>query len=146
MEHIKQLKKIRADAIARIRAGDDFKLAGKLGLLIVELGDTVDDTIDYGQSYNTTTNMAARGKASALDLPPVAAEPHPFEKAFAKSDEEGVAADDAAIDQLVAEMDNGTTEIDALTEKPVASTGHVSNSGSPFLKSAKDTYANGASH
>ena len=43
MDHITQLKKIRAEAIARLRNSPDFRLAGKLGQLIVELGDTVED-------------------------------------------------------------------------------------------------------
>ena len=47
MDHIVQLKKIRAEAIARLRNSSDFKLAGKLGQLIVELGDTIEDKVVF---------------------------------------------------------------------------------------------------
>ncbi len=43
MDHIEQLKKIRSDAIERLRRSPDFKLAGKLGTLIKELGETVEE-------------------------------------------------------------------------------------------------------
>ncbi|EFL90170.1 hypothetical protein [Ahrensia sp. R2A130] len=45
MEHIEQLKKIRADALNRLRMSEDFRLAGKLGQLLAELGSPVDDNV-----------------------------------------------------------------------------------------------------
>ena len=45
MDHIEQLKKIRADALNRLRMSEDFRLAGKLGQLLAELGSPVDDNV-----------------------------------------------------------------------------------------------------
>lgn len=64
MDHIEQLKKIRSEAIARIRNSKDFKLAGKLGVLIVELGDQVDDSLDYDNR-----SSGAAEAAPFADLP-----------------------------------------------------------------------------
>ncbi|MEL6947816.1 MAG: hypothetical protein AAFO73_09315 [Pseudomonadota bacterium] len=41
-----QLKKIRAEALARIRASQDYKLAERLGALLKELGGQVDQAPD----------------------------------------------------------------------------------------------------
>ena len=75
MDHITQLKKIRADAIARLRDSDDFRLAGKLGQLIVELGDTVDDVSVFGEtaipapSVATSALEAAKSEKDAPSAP-----------------------------------------------------------------------------
>ncbi len=59
MDHISQLKKIRAEAIARLRNSPDFKLAGRLGQLIVELGDTVEDVIAFDVSVEADPSFVA---------------------------------------------------------------------------------------
>ncbi|MEM9732634.1 MAG: hypothetical protein AAF903_03990 [Pseudomonadota bacterium] len=49
MHHLDQLKQIRSDAVARMRASDDYKLASRLGALIVELGGSVDDPLNLSK-------------------------------------------------------------------------------------------------
>ena len=133
MDHIEQLKKIRAEAIARMRNSPDFKMAGKLGQLIVELGETIDDTVDDATALNLAT----------------AKTPHPFEKTFAKSstlakpdvDDFDDLTSDEMIDDLVAEIEGDAAELNALISEDSKKIG-------PFLKAGKSESAlpNGASH
>ena len=117
MDHITQLKKIRAEAIARMRNSDDFKLAGKLGQLIVELGDTVED-VKLMDSVSMTT---AKTDVPALDT--AKETPRPFESVFSSKAEEAEKVDldsEEIIDELVAEIEGDAAELDALVaEKKV---------------------------
>jgi len=149
MEHIEQLKKIRADAITRLRASDDFKLAGKLGLLIVELGETVDDTIDYGQSRSAMSPLSKAVLASTATTKPP--EPHPFEKAFSKTADEDTPDDadsEEGIQELVAEIEEDAAELNALAADVAVKKNVADKKVGPFLSPqvSNNGYANGASH
>ncbi len=146
MDHIIQLKKIRADAIARMRTSDDFKLAGKLGLLIVDLGETVDDIVDFDDS-------AQRSAASKIKpFGAVAATSRPFENTFnipaikPEEDELSDASSKAMIDELVAEIEGDAAELDAIMaeDKAAKSEGKIG----PFIKTEENESPspNGASH
>lgn len=134
MDHIEQLKKIRAEAIARIRNSDDFKLAGKLGLLIVELGSTVDDIVDYELGAVPAASVAEK-TARPFETPAKASE---------IEDDAGLddLTNDQMIEELVAEIEGDAAEIDALLAK------EKSDMVGPFLKPTKSetSYTNGASH
>ncbi len=138
MDHIIQLKKIRQEAIARLRNSPDFKLAGKLGLLIVDLGETVDDVMGFDEAEKPlvakpfTATAAAQGSS------------RPFENVFEKpkDNDSSDQASDEMIDELVAEIEGDAAELDALmSESKVGSL-------KPFLKSekVKPAHSNGAAH
>ncbi|MEP1207930.1 MAG: hypothetical protein ABJM29_18790 [Rhizobiaceae bacterium] len=106
MDHITQLKNIRAEAITRLRDSDDFKLAGKLGQLIVELGDTVDD-VAVLSALSTQKPLA-----EVNPLPIQAKEPAPtpsFESAFMalREQREPEAKNEDMIEELRAEFEDG---------------------------------------
>ncbi|MEO0547943.1 MAG: hypothetical protein AAF035_13475 [Pseudomonadota bacterium] len=113
---IAQLKQIRAEAIARLRNSHDFKLAGRLGALIVELGDTLDDT----------SELAALEDAKIPRDPvmPFASKPNPFAPkpvapvtplvgtstgGASKTDE---TEETEILDELVAEIKNDMADLD----------------------------------
>lgn len=105
MDHIVQLKKIRSDAIERLRSSGDFKLAGKLGVLIAELGESVEDTVVFGDA------MAEMRKAT--DTP--AKHQRPYEAASTNSrmsDAVGLKEEDI-VEEMVAELEDETNENDA---------------------------------
>ena len=148
MDHITQLKKIRAEAIARLRNSPDFRLAGKLGQLIVELGDTVEDVRIFGDTSSTPS------------ISPVAAvaaqeKPRTFESAFTKplpvpavdleSDEQ---EEDEIIEELVAEIEGDVAELDSIMaeskEKETSTLGTISS----YFNTEKvdKSLTNGAAH
>lgn len=146
MNHIEQLKKIRAEAIARLHNSEDFKLAGKLGLLIEELGESVDDA-------SALDNL----RKPELSLPKVgdtkAAAPGIFQSSFGKpksDDLSDITGDnllsDTSIDDLVAEIEGDAAELDAL----MAESDDVDETKkSPsFIKpeETRPVYSNGATH
>ncbi|MEE9314338.1 MAG: hypothetical protein V3V02_06795 [Rhizobiaceae bacterium] len=154
MDHIQQLKKIRSDAIARMRTSPDFKLAGKLGLLIVELGETVDEKMDYDDAEErppipspapTSTNPLRRSVATAV---PAVETMRPFETAFTKpkNDEFTDLASDKMIDELVAEIEGDVAELDAIMAEDKAEP--FDETIGPFLKPdhVKPRIANGSTH
>ena len=145
MDHITQLKKIRAEAIARLRNSEDFRLAGKLGQLIVELGDTVEDVklMDDVSVTATTTDTAKFETAKEA--------PRPFDSVFApKTEPEVVDApsldSEEIIDELVAEIEGDAKELDALMaeEKSKPSFGDISSYFKTDKSEAK--LSNGAAH
>ena len=112
MDHITQLKKIRAEAIARLRNSPDFRLAGKLGQLIVELGDTVEDVRIFD---DTSLNQPASPIAAVT----ADEKPRTFQTAFTKPvPTPDLVSDDSEaeemIDELVAEIEGDAAELDAL--------------------------------
>ncbi|MEM1317535.1 MAG: hypothetical protein AAGF29_04660 [Pseudomonadota bacterium] len=68
MDHIEQLKKIRADALNRLRMSEDFRLAGKLGQLLAELGSPVDDNV---MPAATTAPTSPSTSTAAMMRPPL---------------------------------------------------------------------------
>ncbi len=148
MDHIEQLKKIRSDAIARIRNGQDFKMAGKLGQLIIELGETVEaDTVL--QELNGLDSISETSRTPPI-FPPLANISAAPSAVGGSSDQ----TDGKALDELVAEIEEGAAQLDAImaADTPNARTPEIDNETDnvigPFLKS--DTiiphYTNGASH
>lgn len=111
MDHIIQLKKIRAEAIARLRNSDDFKLAGKLGQLIVELGDTVDH-VSLVDDLNSPTVIAEE----TISTKPQRSELPTFKSAFLPNRETEISdrKSDEMIDELVAEIEGDAANLDAL--------------------------------
>ncbi len=111
MDHIIQLKKIRAEALARMRNSDDFKLAGKLGQLIVELGDKVDSVavLDDMTSAPLSPEPAKIVEAEILPAPT-------FKSAFLSPTEPQYSdlKGDEMIDELVAEIEGDAAKLDAL--------------------------------
>lgn len=101
MTHIDQLKQIRSDAVTRMRASDDYKLAARLGALIVELGGSVDDHLNLAKP--TLGSFASDTRVSPL---------RPFEKKAPV--EEEISTDDM-VAELAATMDEETTEPEAST-------------------------------
>ena len=167
MDHIQQLKKIRADAIARMRASPDFKLAGKLGLLIVELGETVDDTVDFEEVEEVASSTDAPQiepasvpvAAAAVAATPFVAASRPFENTFKSPAPEAFEdlSSDEMIDELVAEIEGDAAELNALmaandsaeeTDSVEQDEEKDADTIGPFLKPehAKSTYANGSTH
>lgn len=146
MDHITQLKKIRAEAIARLRNSPDFRLAGKLGQLIVELGDTVEDVKIFDDPSL---------KAPIAPFAAVTAEekPRTFESAFTKPAfapaEELVEDDQEAeeiIDELVADLEGDAAELDALMKesKEKSTLGGISSYFS--TDKPEKSLTNGAAH
>lgn len=150
MEHMDQLKKIRSDAIARIRTSPDFKLAGKLGLLIVELGDTVDDNVDFDEPEDTAASSSKTSPLGSLATPLAAGStiPRTFETAFSKTkmDEVEELTSNEMIEELVAEIEGDAAELDAIMAEQT-SDDDTATVG-PFLKpdTTKSSYANGSTH
>ncbi len=144
MDHIIQLKKIRSDAIARMRSSADFKLAGKLGLLIVDLGETVDDIVDFDDSEQ----RSAISKIKPFGA--VAATSRPFEHTFSKpqddDDDDDEINSEELIEELVAEIEGDVAELDAIMAED--KTANDSGKVGPFLKpdDTEPTFANGATH
>ncbi|MEM1038307.1 MAG: hypothetical protein AAGI12_02410 [Pseudomonadota bacterium] len=140
---IAQLKQIRAEAIARLRNSQDFKLAGRLGALIVELGDTLDDT----------SELAALEDAKTPRDPvmPFATKPHPFAPkpsapitplvgtqtgGSTKADE---SEETEILDELVAEIKNDMADLDRTSVGAnVASELDKASSVKPFMGRAAD--------
>ncbi len=144
MDHIEQLKKIRTDAILRLRNSPDFKLAGKLGLLIVELGETVADTLDYevadipSQAIRKTPDEAVTTNGTNK----------PFNEIFAKPKEDDFTdlASDKMIDELVAEIEGDVAELDAIMAEDTSNS--LDDTIGPFLKpdTVNARVGNGAAH
>ena len=115
MDHITQLKQIRAEAISRLRNSDDFKLAGKLGQLIVELGDTVDDVSVFGEAAIPAPSIAPSTLDDAGCKKDKSSSPT-FETAFLPvrgPDYEELKSEEI-IEELVAEFEEETAELDAM--------------------------------
>lgn len=111
---IAQLKQIRAEAIARLRESQDFKLAGRLGALIVELGETLDDQsaltgLDAGPGDGRTPVTPFASKPSVFAPKPVAPVAPVAESATRKADEE---EESEILDELVAEIKNDMADLD----------------------------------
>ena len=117
MQHMEQLKKIRAEAIARLRASEDFKLAVKLGQLIVEMGDSIDEPIDLmGQKGASSAPAASapRPLATPTSAPvssPVSAAPSVSSTSSSSSSASSSDELDTSeiIDELVSEMESDGT-------------------------------------
>ena len=140
MDHILQLKKIRAEAITRLRKSPDFKLAGKLGSLIVELGETVDDATEFDE-------IDATLEADVTAEPTVEAK-RPFGSIFQPPEvsEPVRQAKDEEIDDLVAEIQGDAAELDAIMAENSVNT-EDGELGSVFKQEADgELYSNGASH
>ena len=147
MDHITQLKKIRAEAIARLRNSPDFRLAGKLGQLIVELGDTVEDVKIFDDP-----SLAA--PVTPFAPKPADEKPRTFENAFTKpafdSPSVEIAEDDQEaediIDELVADLEGDAAELDALMKesKDKSTLGSISSYFS--TDKAEKSLTNGAAH
>ena len=147
MDHIEQLKKIRSEAIARMRTSPDFQLAGKLGQLIVELGETIDDDSDFEEleepkvaapSLVTPTAFMATASTTA---------------AMPNADEFSDLTSDKMIDELVAEIEEDAAELDAIMAADVVEDDESDDKDEagvigPFLKpdTVSPHYTNGASH
>jgi hypothetical protein len=149
MDHITQLKKIRAEAIARLRNSPDFRLAGKLGQLIVELGDTVEDVTIFDDA-SLTPPIAA-----VAPVAPVAVEekPRTFQSAFTKpviAPEVGLEVDDSEaeemIDELVAEIEGDAAELDAIMAESNDKSTLGSISSYFNTEKADRSLTNGAAH
>lgn len=99
MTHMEQLKQIRADAIARLRASEDYKLAIKLGELIIEMGDTVDESVGL---------MGGAARPVAATAPAVAAVSvvAPASASTDEADDDEGLDTDQMIDSLVSEMES----------------------------------------
>ena len=108
MDHIEQLKKIRSEAIARMRLSSDFQLAGKLGQLIVELGETIDDDADFDELEEP--KAAAPSRATPTAFMATAA----TTAALPDADEFADLTSDKMIDELVAEIEEDAAELDAI--------------------------------
>jgi len=137
MDHISQLKKIRAEAVARLRNGPDFKLAGRLGQLIVELGDTVDDAIAFDVSglpestlvidaHKTVDEAEAKSETQA-------------ELSDAESDDDTIELDDAVV--VEEQVANGATT----SPRSMFATGNGSHDGtstsSSVVSSAESVFS-----
>ncbi|MEL6504506.1 MAG: hypothetical protein AAFO61_03735 [Pseudomonadota bacterium] len=106
MHHLEQLKQIRSDAVARMRASDDYKLAARLGALIVELGGSVDDPL----------NLSKPGLGSFAPSPSVSPL-RPFEKSKApEAQEQDLAETEDMVAELAATMEEA---VEAQDKKPV---------------------------
>ena len=99
MTHMEQLKQIRADAIARLRASEDYKLAIKLGELIIEMGDTVDESVGLMGGAARPAAAAAPAVAAVSVVAPASASTDEAD------DDEGLDTDQM-IDSLVSEMES----------------------------------------
>ena len=149
MDHITQLKKIRAEAIARLRNSPDFRLAGKLGQLIVELGDTVEDVKIFDD-----TALAAPVSPIAPLAPVKAEEKAPtFESAFSKpvfGASVEIAEDDQEaeeiIDELVADLEGDAAELDALMNESKEKSTLGSISSYFNTDKTEKSLTNGAAH
>ena len=149
MDHIKQLKNIRAEAIARLRKSSDFKLAGKLGQLIVELGDTIEDKVVFDdpaivtdlKEVKATIGQSARPLTSAF--PAATASTEATTAPVEKSELE---AGEGMIEELVAEIENDAANLDAVAAE--SSDKSEAPSISSFFKSSgkEDRHTNGAAH
>lgn len=109
MNHMDQLKNIRAEAISRLRASEDYKLAIKLGELIMEMGDTIDEPVSLMGGASKPASSPATVGPSVVSV----AKPFPSgtkhdtdNSAEAKSDNEDGIDTNEMIDSLVSEMEN----------------------------------------
>ena len=145
MDHIEQLKKIRSDAIARIHNSADFKLAGKLGLLIEELGATVEDNVALEETEEVQAAVEE-----------VVEKPVLFTSSYEKpqSDDFSDLTSDKMIDELVAEIESDAAELDGLMAETNSDLDAIETDDEdgdhigPFLKPETPThlYTNGAAH
>jgi hypothetical protein len=136
MDHIEQLKTIRADAIQRLRRSADFKLAKKLGILLLDLGEKADDRLEFEPSEEQRKSYVSLATPAPNKDATIAAKETRLEKPKADSSPE--LSNEEVIDELVAEMENDTSIIkDASVDskggllgpflKPVASNGSAAN-------------------
>lgn len=133
MDHIEQLKKIRNDAIERMRASKEFKLAGKLGVLIAELGEDVGEPLDF-------EDKKPAGEAAPFSNLPNFSQP---ETGSEEADE-----DQKVIDELAAEIASDD-EINALSEQDDTEEESSPVVLGPFLNSKaeqSEKRPNGSSH
>ncbi len=136
MEHIEQLKKIRLDAIQRLRSSDDYRLAQKLGLLIVDLGEKLDDKLAFDPA--TTTSRFTASSPKPLSAAATVVETPRKEASHDKSQKAEDASGDAMIDELVAEIQNDSS-LTSLTEA-----GDKKGKVGPFSKPFEAVAANGS--
>lgn len=149
MDHIIQLKKIRADAIARLRNSPDFKLAGKLGQLIVELGDTIEDKVVFDDPAIATELKDVKATIAQSPRPLTTAFPPKglkSEPSTADTEKTELKAGEEMIEELVAEIENDAAELDAVASKSDEKAD--ASSISSFFKSSvkEDRHTNGAAH
>jgi len=130
MEHIEQLKAIRADAIQRLRRSADFKLAKKLGVLLLDLGEKADDRLEYEPTEDHRKPYVSLAtpapKRDTVDSTPLK-EPR-LEKPKADSSQE--LSNEDVIDELVAVMEKDASIIKG------AQTDSKGGLLGPFLKPA----------
>ena len=140
---IAQLKQIRAEAIARLRNSHDFKLAGRLGALLVELGATLDDASEFAGFEDAKTPRDP--------VMPFASKPNPFAPkpvapvtplggtsvgGGSKGEESG---ETEILDELVAEIKNDMADLDRTSlGVSAASEPEKATTVKPFLGRAAD--------
>ncbi len=136
MDHIDQLKTIRADAIQRLRRSADFKLAKKLGILLLDLGEKAEDRLEFEpteeqrKSYVSLATPAPKKEAIVPEKETRLEKP--------KADNSHELSNEEVIDELVAEMENDTSIIKDASEntkggllgpflKPMTTNGSAAN-------------------
>lgn len=115
MDHITQLKKIRDEALERLQDHPDFKLAHKLGELIEDLGETLDDDaiFDIGPAADADDEDNPVVETTEVEQPveeeDILSTVVSFEPARTETVPE--VTHDEAIDELVAELEGDTEAI-----------------------------------
>ena len=136
MDHIDQLKTIRSEAIQRLRRSADFKLAKKLGVLLLDLGEKADDRLEFEPTEEQRKSYVSLATPAPKKDSIVAEKETRLEKP--KADNSKELSSEEVIDELVAEMANDASIIkDASFDskggllgpflKPVASNGSAAN-------------------
>lgn len=167
MDSVEQLKKIREDAISRLRGSEDYKLIGKLGDLISELGGNLTPFPATG-----TTKKAIGPQSTGPDITP---KPNPHDMAVPSTVSASLAAirlddtinellddntekgaeeaADEIVDELVAELEteglqdveNPAVDTDSKTELQPSGSSEESAPTVSIFKSAQNRFANGSS-
>jgi len=142
---IDQLKRIRAEAVARLRESQDFKLAGRLGALIVELGETLDDQSALSGLDTSASEPRSSSPFAPKPVTPVAPIAASSPSApVESSDADAEDADDAEIlDELVAEIKNDMADLDR-SSASASSEGTADNAKGATVKPFIGRYANGS--
>lgn len=132
MDHIDQLKTIRADAIQRLRRSADFKLAKKLGILLLDLGEKAEDRLEFEPTEEQRKSYVSLATPAPKKEAAVPEKETRLEKPLTKpeADNSHELSNEEVIDELVAEMENDTSII---KDASVSSKGGLLG---PFLKPA----------
>ncbi|MEM8750097.1 MAG: hypothetical protein AAGF28_07335 [Pseudomonadota bacterium] len=148
MDHITQLKAIRVDAIERLRRSQDFKLAKKLGLLLLDLGEKLDEPLDYDTSAKRAPFAPFAAQPASVNTAPAApADAKPNEGKSDKGSADSNLSDltnEDVIDELVAEIENDATLIADVTKNDQSKSGSKSSAdvaSFPVAKAANGSAA-----